>query len=163
MAFRFGHTTTPVHTAGARDVESLAYTLLETARIRCESLLTASGDEGHHVLRGVHRDLGLAGYYTSADFAPGQRLDCLALAHQACSSNPLSVPRAAVETIFDDAVAAADALSDALSALLARGGDLERGEAARHLAHVHAAQLHVMSASEALDALLTELVASRLG
>lgn len=156
MAFRFGHTTTPVHTAGARDVESLAYTLLETARIRCESLAAAPSDEGHDALRGVHRDLGLAGYYISADFAPGQRLDCLALAHQACSSNLLSVPRVAVETIFDDAVAAADALSDLLTTLLARGGDLERGEAARHVAHVHAAQLHVTSASESLEALLMD-------
>lgn len=150
MAFRFGHSSTvPLSAARVNDVESLAYTLLETARIRCEQLAPGVGPSALH---DIHRNLGLAGYYTSAAFDPEQRLDCLALAHEECSANPLPDQRVAVGTIFDEAAGAADALANVLTALQAPGQP-EIGDTARHLAHVHAAQLHLLSASEALDAM----------
>jgi hypothetical protein len=155
VAFWFGHTATSVELGRTHDVESMAFTLLETARLRCELVaLRDSVEEAE--LREVHRDLGLAGYYACAEFGREQRLECLALAHGECDNHPLLDLRTAIETIFDEAAAAADALADALTELeLPSRGELS--DVQRHLAHVHAAHLHVMSAAETLDALLIDL------
>lgn len=129
----------------ARNSDLLAYTLLEIARLRCERLLhTAPGDRA---LNAIHRDLGLAGYYASAELHPAVRTHCLAVAHAQSELDVHSGRRAALDAMFEGAASACDALT---AALVIAAAD-----------HLHLAHLHLSSAAESLDRQMH--ASSRLG
>jgi hypothetical protein len=141
MELRFKHTASKVSDGGTGTAERLAYMLLEAARIKCEGLGLAV--EQNDSLRAVHRDLGLAGYYICAEFEPEIRIRCLAIAHEESDAGSYGDLRGALTLMFEQAAAASDAITDALS------------RAAED--HLHAAHIHAMSASESLDDWLTVL------
>lgn len=128
--------------------EELAYMLLEEARLRCEALLDDAAllddDYGGRVdldglsLSGLYGDLGIAGYYASARLEPARRKQLLAQAHARC--NRCSGSSAASVRALSDVTAAA---TRTVERALTVSGLLD---------HMHLAHIHVMSASEALDA-----------
>jgi len=122
------------------DLERVAYTLLETARIRCERLPARPILESR--LRTAHRDLGLAGYYACADLDPQTRAECLEIAQAECDSSLSDDPRLILATIFDEALTACDSLAAAIPLAV---GD-----------HVDTAHMYVLAACEALDAQLDQ-------
>jgi hypothetical protein len=158
MAFRFRYenlTEPPQDETRLHDVEVLAYELIEIARIRCEQLPVGIRPQSFE-LKGIHRDLGLAGFYASAQLSAQTREECLALAHDRCDAYPLRHFTAGVQAVFEGAVAAADALADVLFGL-DRPGDAELTEGQHHLAEVHVAHLHALSASASLDRMVSQL------
>ncbi len=137
------------------DAEVLAYTLIEIACIRCEELSLAYGPQAPE-LQEIQRDLGLSGYHACAELPTESRYDCVALARDRCNAYPLRGFTTAVEAVFEGAVGAADALADVLFGLEFPGdGELTAGQ--HHLAEIHAAHVHALSASESLDRLVSEL------
>ncbi len=114
--------------------EGLAYTLLETVRLRCERL--DSGCRRGGALQDIHADVGLAGYYVSADFDSETRGDCLMIArHESSVAN--NDDRSAVLAMMREEVQAA---ADAIVSIVPRTS----------LEHIRCAQLYVMSARELL-------------
>jgi hypothetical protein len=146
MSLRGKGTTTEIDRAWVLGVERLAYTLLETARIRCEHLIR-SEPRAQEALRGIHRDIGLAGYYMSSDFAPELRERSLAVAREEWGTSADRDARTTLEAMFEESVAASDTIATALAQA---SGDADL---------LHVVHLHVMSACESLNAQLAALPA----
>ena len=123
--------------------EELAYMLLEEARLRCKGLLDEEDDSCVDLdglsLTGLYRDLGIAGYYASTRLEPVRRKQLLAQAHARC--NRCSGSSAASVRALSDVTAAA---TRTVERSLTLSGLLD---------HMHLAHIHVVSASEALDAM----------
>lgn len=129
--------------------EEIAYVLLEEARLRCLPLL---GDErdcepdlDRLSLNGLYRDLGIAGYYASSHLEPPRRRQLLAEAHRRSEPRSDSFDDAGLD---DTVRALVDVIADATRAVehaLARTGLSD---------HMHLSHIHVLSACEALDAIL---------
>jgi hypothetical protein len=163
-SFHSNHLTAlPVDPRSLCDMEVLAYTLIEIARIRCEQLPAseASGQaEPDRVELGrIHRDLGLAGYHAGSALDPAVRHQSLELAHGRCAAHPLTDPHTAVEAVYEGALAAVDTMAEVLTALDEATSD--RGERAggerNQIAEARLAHLHALSASVSLDSLLNAL------
>jgi hypothetical protein len=122
--------------------EELAYMLLEEARLRCRALLDDSDecylDLDGLSLQGLHGDLGTAGYYASARLDPARRRQILAQAH--ARSERHGAGEGPIRALTDVTAAATRTVERALTVT----GLLD---------HMHVAHIHVMSASEALDAM----------
>lgn len=118
-----------------RNAGLLAYTLLEITRIRCEQLMKIAVDD--RSLVAIHRDLGLAGYYASTEFYPTVRAHCLAVAYAQSEVDDCCDRRSSLNSMFEDATSACDALTAALAIAAAD--------------HLHLAYLYVTSATESLD------------
>lgn len=122
--------------------EELAYLLLEEARLRCEALIHEA-DEGWEEVPGInltaiYGDLGMAGYHASARLDPTRRQQLLVQAHLRC------------ERGVGSATGSVHALADVTSAATR---SVERALAITGLLdHMHLAHVHVMTASEALEA-----------
>lgn len=131
--------------------ESRAFVLLESARLRCESLMARFGRRSHLVA--IHREIGLAGYITCTDFSSEHRRHCLALAATRLAeidTGRLAPPQVGptLARMFSETICA----SDALAAELATHDVDETHRDRLHLVHAH-----VMSACELLDERLTVL------
>lgn len=133
-------TQTPVDKSTSS--EELAYMLLEEARLRCRSLLSdgerACADPDVLSLSGLYGDLGIAGYYASARLEPNRRKQLLRQAH--ARSGRGGNDAGSVRALADVTAAATRTVERALTIT----GLLD---------HMHLAHIHVMSASEALDAM----------
>jgi hypothetical protein len=131
--------------------ESRAFVLLETARLRAETLIGRFGHSDH--FSAIQREIGLAGYVTCSSFDPEHRQACLALAITRLADDGslrgtrLNVGRT-LATMFSETIAASDALAGELA-------DREVDEA--HRDRLHQVHAHVMSACELLDERLTVL------
>lgn len=136
--------------------ESRAFVLLETARLRCESLMACFGRLDQIVA--IHREVGLAGYITSTEFTADHRRQCLAqaAARLADGSDESDDATTAADPelgrtlarMFSETISASDALAAELST-----NDVDDDQRDRlHLVHAH-----VMSACELLDECLTVL------
>lgn len=135
------NSTQQLEQAPLETTEQLAYTLLETARIRCERL-RPTWDEDSELHR-VRRELGLAGYHASSEIEEETRRRCLALAHSEAVMPRSTEIRSVTQTIFEESLAALDTLIGALSE--------------EPLDHLEMARWHTMSASETLDEYLLVL------
>jgi hypothetical protein len=131
--------TTAGRDGSISDLELVAYTLLEVTRLRCEHLLGGGDIPGG--LGAIHRAVGLAGYHASTEFFPDARSECLAVAHREFEENSNADVGILLQTMFEEAITASDALANALA--------LTAGD------HLHLAHLYVMSAMEALEHELT--------
>jgi hypothetical protein len=117
------------------DAELVAFTLFESARLLCERMLSERPTEDP--LGRLHRELGLAGYCTSMDFAPATRERCLILARQDAETDSGFGRMQALRAMFEETVTASDAIATLQTCL---GSD-----------HLNEAQGHAISALEALD------------
>ncbi len=115
--------------------EGLAYTLLETVRLRCEGLDPGCRHGG--ALKDIHADIGLAGYYVSADFDRETRGDCLMIARHESSIASRDDRSAVLAVMREEVRAAADAIVSVVPQIPHE--------------HIRCAQLYVMSARELLD------------
>ncbi len=139
--------------------ESRAFVLLETARLRCESLMTRFGRSEH--LLTIHHEIGMAGFVTCADFDAEHRRLCLAhaqsrLAEDAAGrgyTRSLDIGRT-LATMFSETIAASDALASELA---------DRDVEEAHRDRLHQVHAHVMSACELLDERLTVLELEGVG
>jgi hypothetical protein len=131
--------------------ESRAFVLLETARLRCEALMANFGASDHYLA--IHREIGLAGYVTCADFDPELRIMCAAMAATRLAEDTsgrairFDVGRS-LATMFSETIAASDALASELA---------DRDVDDIHRDRLHQVHAHVMSACELLDERLTML------
>jgi hypothetical protein len=133
--------------------ESRAFVLLESARMRGESLMRSRG-AGEHLMA-IHREIGMAGFVTCAEFDADHRATCIASASArlaggrsgAGESQSSDLGRTLAE-MFTETIAASDALAGELAD---RDVDDRRRD---RLRDVHT---HVMSACELLDERLTVL------
>jgi hypothetical protein len=131
--------------------ESRAFVLLETARLRAEALIDRFGYSDH--FSAIHREIGLAGYVTGADFDSEHRHGCLALAVARLDADRTdratgrNIGRT-LATMFSETIAASDALASELA---------DRDVAESHRDRLHQVHGHVMSACELLDERLTVL------
>lgn len=141
MSMRARAVTPTADRAWVLGVERLAYTLLETARIRCEYLVELIGGTQ---LRAIHREIGLAGYQMSSEFAPELRERSLAIAHEEWEATTHQDPRSVLETMLEETIAASDAITNALS------------EAVSGSEQLSAAHVHVTAACDSLHAQLAE-------
>lgn len=142
--------------------EGRAFVQLETARLRCEALMSGVGRRDD--LQAIHRELGLAGYVTCEPFAAEQRRDCVALAACRVVEDPVvrgERPRPApaevgraLSKMFAETIAASDALAAGLSS-----HDLDDA----HRDRLHLVHAHVMAACELLDERLTVLELANIG
>ncbi len=114
--------------------EGLAYTLMETVRLRCERLDPGCRRGG--ALNDIHADVGLAGYYVSADFDSETRGDCLMVARHESSVASYDDRSVVLAMMREEVQAAADAILS-----IVPHAPLE---------HIRCAQLYVMSARELL-------------
>lgn len=72
--------------------DARAYVLVEEARLRCEALRAAARDEARgHELRRLHRELGLAGLYASANVPSRTRRALLGGVHDRCDQPGASI------------------------------------------------------------------------
>jgi hypothetical protein len=120
--------------------EELAYMLLEEARLRCQAFIDDSHDayidpDGLS-MSGLYGDLGIAGYYASARLDPARRRQLHAQARARSDRDDSTSVRA----LADVTAAATRSVERALTIT----GLLD---------HMHLAQIHVMSACDALDAM----------
>jgi hypothetical protein len=122
------------------DVERVAYTLLESARIRCEWL--SRGPVRSSELRQIHADLGLAGFHVSNELSADVRAQCLKVARDECESRSRGSFALTLATMFEEALTAADTIAAALPHVI---GD-----------HMRTAHDHAVSACESLDARLAD-------
>ncbi len=133
--------------------ESRAFVLLETARLRCESLINRFGPSEH--LLAIHHEVGMAGYVTCEHFDAEHRRLCLAQAKtrlsEDCSgrgyARSLDIGRM-LATMFSETIAASDALASELA---------DRDVEEAHRDRLHQVHAHVMAACELLDERLTVL------
>lgn len=141
LSSRRGHEPAPAWFV--EDGIRCAYTLIETARIRCERLLDSLDPHTVAATVAIHRDLGLAGYYCSSEMPGPLRQSCLLMAHELCDSEAADGLHVKLRKAFDEALSACDAIARVLSE-----GPIEYA----HIAHVH-----VMSALESLDSCLAHV------
>ncbi len=133
--------------------ESRAFVLLETARLRGELLMGTLGASSH--LMAIHREIGMAGYVTCADFDADHRVLCVGLALSRLADDPSGRGAAqgddagrTLATMFSETIAASDALASELA-------DHDVDDV--HRDRLHQVHAHVMSACELLDERLTVL------
>jgi hypothetical protein len=132
--------------------ESRAFVLLETARLRCESLMAGFGASEQFMA--IHREIGMAGFVTCADFEPEHRILCDSLASSRLAEDgPGRGPAQfdmgrTLATMFSETIAASDALACELA---------DRDVEDAHRDRLHQVHAHVMSACELLDERLTVL------
>jgi hypothetical protein len=150
---RFQQCDTPIDQNPEVRGESRAFIFLETARLRCESLLDRFGHSDH--LMAIHYEVGMAGYTTCAAFDAELRHLCLAqaVARLAKDRAARRVPEPqdtgrTLATMFSETIAASDALASELA---------DRDVAESHRDRLHQVHGHVMSACELLDERLTVL------
>ena len=111
--------------------DARAYVLLEEARLRCEALRADARTPARSAtLNRLHRELGLAGLFTSSNLPSSVRHTLLADAHQRCT-----------EALADDAI-------DALALVMRRSEDaVDDGLVAPGLSdHMDLAHVHLLRA-----------------
>jgi hypothetical protein len=123
-----------------RDVERVAYTLLESARMRCEWL--SRGPIRSSELQQVHSDLGLAGFHVSNELPADVRAHCLKVARDESESGLRGSRTLTLATMFEEALTAADTIAAALPHVV---GD-----------HMQMAHEYAVSACESLDERLAD-------
>lgn len=140
ISLRFRKALYPPPDWTTHSTEMLAYTQIETARLRSERLLERGDSES---LRAIHRDLGLAGYYASADLSSALRIRCLEIARKECTDTSGYDLVPTLIGISEGTTAACEAIAKVLSQT--------------HEDHMHMALPYVMSAAESLDEQLAGL------
>jgi hypothetical protein len=87
----------------------VAYVLIEEARLRCEALADQFGDDA--VLQAAHRDIGLAGFHASSNFASELRERSLNEAHSRCRRVACRGRQQELSTVLSEVLMACDAFT----------------------------------------------------